>query len=93
MPVVVTVHPHTPGLRIIEVEGVELTDDIGDYLDIRLAEEIDQGIVWSASIDSNTIAFSLGTHPPRTWYVKVIDAIKDFVGTEHEVLSRLSNWP
>lgn len=93
MPVVVIIHPHTPGLRIIEVEGIELTDDIGDLLDTHLAEEIDKGIVWRASIDSNTITFSLGVHPPSTWYVKVIDAVKDFAGTEHEVLSRLSNWP
>lgn len=93
MPVIVTVWPQEPSVTLFEVENYVLPRVFEDFLDAALRKEIDADQVYVVNLDDDNVVLNHDKDLPREWYIKVIDAVKDCVGDEHEVLSRLSTWP
>lgn len=62
-------------------------------LEFQLAGYIMAEKIIETSILGNVISVKHSPGLPKEWYVRVIDAVKDSVGPQREVLSRLSSWP
>lgn len=93
MPIVVTVYRQTPQSMLFEVEGYILPGVFEEFLDVALRNEIDTDRVFVVNVDDETVLINHDEGLPDGWYVRVIDAVKDCVADEHEVVSRSSNWP
>lgn len=94
MPIIVTVQHIDAFTTMFQVEGVELPEVVEAFVDVRLTDEIDAGTVFTAGREDNILVVNHDDEGlAKEWYVKVIDAVKDCFEGEHEVLSRLSNWP
>lgn len=94
MPVIVTVEHVDAFTTMFQVEGFDLPEVVEEFVDVQLSAEIDAGTVFTAGRQDNIIVVNHDNEGlAKEWYVKVIDAVKDCAGDDHEVLSRLSNWP
>ncbi len=93
MTVIVTVDHVDSFTTAFHVEGLDVPEVVTEFLDVRLRDDYEAGLVFTASHQDNVIAVNHDDRMPKGWYVKVVDAVQDCVGDDHEVLSRLANWP
>ena len=92
MAVIVTVYRLEPTVLHFQVEGFKLPGVFEDFLDARLRAEIDADEVLIVNVDDYDVTINHSLTINGVWYVKVIDAVIDSVGGEHEVLSRTATW-
>lgn len=94
MAVIVTVYPEKEvGARLFEIRGHDIASQLVNHLEDEASGKINLTAIHPSGDNEVTIAVIGEPDRPKWWYIKVIDVIKDTLGDEHEVLSRLSIQP
>lgn len=93
MAVIVTVARTGPNTLHFSVTGEVLPDVLEGFLDASLRYEVDTDQVLFVNFDDDHFTINHSDDIAPEWYVRAIDAVKDCYGDEHEVLSRLADWP